>query len=137
MDFSIEGLLIHCAHCNCNFTICKSCWRGQIYCRDKCRRAARRIKQQQYQKKYRQTKIARLKQSQNQKKFRSNLQNKAFTSGVKKIVSEHSSKVEEKAVIDWSRINECFLCGVKNLRITGIIGGQKDEKSSPIFNSGP
>lgn len=137
MDLPLEGILVHCAHCNYNFAICKPCWRGQVYCTEECRRAARRIKQQQYQKKYRQTKKGRLKQSQNQKKFRQNLKNEALASDIKKIVSEHPSKVEEKAVIGWYVINECFSCGVKNLRITATIGGQKDEKSSPIFNSGP
>ena len=48
-------LLIQCRWCDFQFCICRSCWRGQAYCCDECRRAAKLKKHRRAQRKYRQT----------------------------------------------------------------------------------
>lgn len=48
-------LLIQCRWCKFRFSICRSCFRGQAYCCDTCRRAARLKRHRQAQRKYRKT----------------------------------------------------------------------------------
>lgn len=50
-------LLIHieCRRCAQHFYVCRSCWRGQAYCCQQCRKAAQREARRKAQKKYRQT----------------------------------------------------------------------------------
>ena len=48
-------LRIHCRWCAFHFCICRSCWRGQAYCCDACRRAAKLKSHRQAQRRYRQT----------------------------------------------------------------------------------
>lgn len=47
--------------CRCGviFCICRSCWRGQAYCSDKCRIAGRRQAHREAQRRYRQTERGR------------------------------------------------------------------------------
>jgi len=47
---------IQCGWCGTVFCICRSCWRGQRYCSDACRQAARRQGHRQAQHRYRRTK---------------------------------------------------------------------------------
>ena len=46
---------IHCAWCHFVFYVCRSCWRGQCYCCDLCRLAAKRKSHREAQQRYRQT----------------------------------------------------------------------------------
>jgi len=46
---------IQCPWCGKLFCICRSCWRGQRYCSDACRQAARRKAHRQAQQRYRRT----------------------------------------------------------------------------------
>lgn len=46
---------IQCKRCGLIFYMCRSCWRGHVYCSDPCRVAARLEKQRAAQRKYRQT----------------------------------------------------------------------------------
>ena len=48
-------ILIQCRWCDFQFCICRSCWRGQAYCCDQCRRAAKLKNKRKAQRKYRQT----------------------------------------------------------------------------------
>ncbi len=48
-------LFIQCRWCNLGFCLCRSCWRGQAYCCDQCRQAAKLKNQREAQRKYRQT----------------------------------------------------------------------------------
>jgi hypothetical protein len=48
-------VLIHCRWCDFQFCICRSCWRGQAYCCDECRHAAKLKNHRKAQRKYRQT----------------------------------------------------------------------------------
>lgn len=48
-------ILIQCRWCDFQFCICRCCWRGQAYCCDECRRAAKLKNQCKAQRKYRQT----------------------------------------------------------------------------------
>lgn len=47
---------IQCRWCDVIFCICRQCWRGQAYCCDQCRLAAKRKKHCEAQRKYRRTK---------------------------------------------------------------------------------
>ena len=46
---------IQCRWCGAIFCVCQSCWRGQTYCCDACRGAAKRKAHREAQKRYRQT----------------------------------------------------------------------------------
>lgn len=62
--------IIQCKRCHQIFFICNHCWRGQAYCCDQCRQAARREARRKRQKKYRQTpkgKAAHCRQERNRR----------------------------------------------------------------------
>ncbi len=46
---------VKCRWCQINFYICRSCWRGQAYCSDSCRRFGYLRSHRKSQQKYRQT----------------------------------------------------------------------------------
>lgn len=46
---------VSCRWCGRIFYICRSCWRGQAYCRNSCRHHSRREAHQSAQQRYRQT----------------------------------------------------------------------------------
>ena len=46
---------IQCRWCDFVFCVCRRCWRGQAYCCDQCRRAAKLRSHRKAQRKYRQT----------------------------------------------------------------------------------
>ena len=48
-------LQIRCRWCRCFFYVCRPCFRGQAYCCDPCRVAARRESRRKAQQRYRQT----------------------------------------------------------------------------------
>lgn len=48
-----------CRRCGLIFYLCRSCWRGQAYCGDPCRLAARGEKHREAQHRYRQTEKGR------------------------------------------------------------------------------
>ncbi len=48
-------LCIRCRWCNLSFHVCRSCWRGQAYCCDRCRDAGRRYNHRNAQRRYRQS----------------------------------------------------------------------------------
>ncbi len=54
---------VSCRHCRLTFCVCRSCWRGQAYCCDHCRYAARREACNRNQERYRQTRKGKLQHS--------------------------------------------------------------------------
>ena len=48
-------LQIRCRWCRCFFYVCRACWRGQAYCCDPCRLAAKRDNHRKAQRRYRQS----------------------------------------------------------------------------------
>lgn len=48
-------LQIRCGWCHLIFNVCRTCWRGQRYCGDPCRLAAKRKQRRKAQRIYRQT----------------------------------------------------------------------------------
>ena len=46
---------IQCRWCDFLFCVCRRCWRGQAYCCDQCRRAAKLKSHRKAQRKYRQS----------------------------------------------------------------------------------
>lgn len=48
-------LEIECRLCGIRFCVCRRCWRGQRYCSETCRNAARREQHREAQRRYRRT----------------------------------------------------------------------------------
>ena len=48
--------VVQCRCCGCLFHICRSCWRGQAYCGERCRRIRQRQLHREAQSKYRHSK---------------------------------------------------------------------------------
>jgi hypothetical protein len=44
-----------CGWCEANFCVCQRCWRGQVYCSDRCRESGRRRVHREAQRRYRKT----------------------------------------------------------------------------------
>lgn len=49
-----EIIVVQCRECATSFGICRSCWRGQVYCRPECRESRQKRKHCQAQRRYRQ-----------------------------------------------------------------------------------
>lgn len=65
---------IVCRRCGRIFHICQSCWRGQAYCSDGCRKAAKSESHRKSQQKYRQTEKGkeRHRQAERRRRLRNN-----------------------------------------------------------------
>jgi len=61
---------IQCKHCGSIFYVCRSCWRGQVYCGDICRRIAQLRAHRESERLYRQTEKGREAHRQGEKKRR-------------------------------------------------------------------
>ena len=55
----MDGVLLKeicCKYCGCTFYLCRSCWRGQVYCPgESCRKVCQREMHREAQRKYRHT----------------------------------------------------------------------------------
>lgn len=51
----MQLLIVRCGWCRVYFFICRRCWRGQAYCGNECRRAAKRHAHRKAERKYRRT----------------------------------------------------------------------------------
>ncbi len=100
----MDGVQVHCRICSKDFSVCRKCWRGQSYCSPSCSKEARRLSRNESQKKYRESRKGKFKQSQHQDRFRSKKDNK-------KIVSDHSSKVEPLQLKSTPDLTICICCG--------------------------
>ena len=49
------GVLLKEIRCKCKFYVCRSCWRGQVYCTKSCRKICQREMHREAQRKYRHT----------------------------------------------------------------------------------
>lgn len=61
---------IRCKHCGSIFYVCRSCWRGQVYCGDICRRIAQQKAHREAERRYRQTEKGREAHRQGEKRRR-------------------------------------------------------------------
>lgn len=102
----LSGVEVQCGICSKCFLVCSRCWRGQKYCSKECSKEARRRSNQKAQKKYLESKKGKFKQSELQSKHRVRLK----SGTVKKIVSEHSSNVQQRSVINISENKKCLFC---------------------------
>jgi hypothetical protein len=48
----VEGITLKCLVCGVDFSICRSCWRGQKYCSKICSKESELIKNRIHQKTY-------------------------------------------------------------------------------------
>lgn len=67
---NVDGVWFTCRKCNQWVTICRSCYRGQVYCSKSCSKQARKESQKKSQEKYRKSKKGKVAQSQAQQYFR-------------------------------------------------------------------
>jgi len=51
----LKLISVFCCWCGAAFHVCRSCWRGQKYCSDDCRKAANLKSHRESQRRYRQT----------------------------------------------------------------------------------
>ena len=61
---------IQCKHCGSIFYVCRSCWLGQVYCGDRCRRIAQLKAHRESERLYRQTEKGREAHRQGEKRRR-------------------------------------------------------------------
>jgi len=61
---------IVCKHCGSIFYVCRSCWRGQVYCGDICRRITQLKAHRESERLYRQTEKGREAHRQGEKRRR-------------------------------------------------------------------
>jgi hypothetical protein len=112
----LDGVKIKCGNCSILFYVCSSCWRNQKYCGQVCAKEARLRYQRISQKTYRESKKGKLKQSQYQAIYRKTI----LIPKLKKIVSEHTSKVQKKYVISSSDKLECEFCMVQIKHVSNV-----------------
>lgn len=65
-------ILIQCRWCALEFCLCRRCWRGQVYCCDQCRQAAKLLNHCKAQQKYRQSDKGKKahRQAENRRRYR-------------------------------------------------------------------
>ena len=79
---------MQCRWCGAIFCICQSCWRGQVYCCNECRRAAQCKAHREAQRKYRKTEKGKKAHRESE-----NCRRMGLTKQNKKIVDDTASKL--------------------------------------------
>ena len=110
-------LEIQCRWCRCLFYLCRSCFRGQAYCCDLCRVAARRENHRKAQQRYRQTLKGKKahREAENRrrhgwsKKNEKNMDDQ--TSTMLPSMSINRIRKEENHIIAHPRSPRCHFCG--------------------------
>ncbi len=103
-------LQIKCNYCQQYFLLCRSCYRGQCYCCDRCRFIAQREAQRRTQRRYRQTKKGRKAHLEAERRRRIRI-----SRNIQKTVDDEGSTPPTSHVILVSRplksIGLCHCCG--------------------------
>jgi len=95
-----------CKWCGLRFCVCRRCWRGQTYCCDSCRMAARDHAHREAQRRYRSTSKGREAHRRAERRRRMHR--------VKKTVADQSSIPESSGLIVVGQtIGCCHFCGCK------------------------
>ena len=114
-------LEIECRWCGKCFCICRRCWRGQCYCSEKCRDAARREAHREAQRRYRKTEKGKIahREAENRrrvglsKKSGEIVDNTAATLPYRRLRIESADLKEsiERAEKLGYRVGRCHFCG--------------------------
>jgi len=111
---------ICCRWCGFFFTVCRPCWRGQRYCGDACRLAAKRHNHSKAQRKYRSTEKGKRSHrlSENRRRYRLNKKNHENEKNMDDATSTGpSARFIGRLVSAWNRIfgageaPRCQFCG--------------------------
>ena len=99
---------ITCRCCGLFFYVCQSCWKGQLYCCDYCRRETRRKQHNASQKRYRDTEKGKKSHREDEKKRRKKQKSeKTMDDRGSTVVS--GDDIESKQVLHTSQC--CHFCG--------------------------
>ena len=114
-------LEIECRWCGTRFCLCRRCWRGQVYCCEKCRKTAKRQAHQEAQRRYRRTERGRKAHREAEKRRRVGLckesqeivDDTGTTPPVRGLTLHYGSL---KACSEWAfasgyRVGRCQVCG--------------------------
>lgn len=103
---------ICCRWCHCCFLLCRSCYRGHVYCSQACRKAGRRHSLNQAQRRYRKTQKGKKSHMESENRRRYGKQRPC----VKKMDDHTSSPRRIVPSMDACRpllMGTCYFCGRK------------------------
>jgi len=99
---------LECNHCKVRFCICRKCYRGHVYCSNRCRREAQMKAHRKAQSQYRTSNKGRQAHSRNEKKRR--------MGKVNKTMADESTNTLPLRVILYPIVQNtrprCSFCGV-------------------------
>lgn len=107
-------LEITCRWCGKSFHVCHSCWRGQGYCSDTCKRLGYRKKRQKRQRKYRRTETGKKTHRRNENERKKRLAEKKVGDATSNTIS---SLIPSSSTI-YSNSPCCHFCGKKGRIVT-------------------
>lgn len=90
---------VECMECGCPFHLCRSCDRGQCYCSERCRRAARERSLRRARRKYAHSEKGRLSNCYRQRRHRERRRNVLESLADQKSVTDHSSHRDDVAIL--------------------------------------
>ncbi len=115
---------MECSWCGTIFCVCQSCWRGQAYCCDECRRTAQRKAHREAQKRYRKTEKGKKahREAENLRRMGLNKKNKQIVDDTasklqcSSIKMKMSAKLSDEGQVECGRTTSirtgrCHLCG--------------------------
>ena len=130
-----EGLMITCRNCDVIFVLCRSCWRGQVYCSGHCRFTSRQFSLLRARDKYANSKKGKLNHILRQRRYR--LQNKKINTFHKKSETDQSSFPAHILANPPSR-DFCLRCNCQIVRIVRKVfcgKGGNERKGSELLDS--
>ena len=102
---------IRCKHCGGIFYVCRRCWRGQVYCGDRCRKICQRESQREAQRRYRRTEKG--------KKTHRDYEQKRRIKKNKKTVADEGTTPQEACDIEHPQRPRnrprCLFCGLSGI----------------------
>ena len=108
---------VFCRWCNAGFCVCRRCWRGQAYCSNECRKAAKRKSHREAQRRYRQTekgkkahRLAENRRRKRKKRLRRNNMDDACSTSPPAMGYRTPHK-EKKVTFHSHLLNQCHFCG--------------------------
>jgi len=115
---------VQCRWCGKVFCVCQSCWRGQAYCSDGCRRAAKRNAHREAQRKYRKTEKGKKahREAENRHRMGLSKKNKKSVDDASSTLHSSAGKIQrcaelsETDQLEWGatplpRMGRCHFCG--------------------------
>lgn len=110
----MEIILLKAVSCRCCgriFYICRSCWRGQAYCSNRCRQYAQREAHRLAQQRYRQTEKGRAAHRQAERRRRMQVSEKTVADASSTVVITYDKLPQDDPFI----VPCCHFCGGKGV----------------------